>query len=1000
VILSANPAGADALGTSVAQLAGAGISTFAVEPAQALMRLRSGLRGTAEPFVLRSRDGRRFSCEASPLDSDTVLLRLSGGPDAELRARNLLEASARLQTFTDADNAEMLAATARGSLDRMITSVGATWASVHVIDTSGANLELLAHVSAPTEYIDRVRLLPLSAPRPVTDALTQNTPMYLETVADFEARYPRLAAAHPSMVTFAKACLPLSVQGRVMGVLTLAFASGYRFDAAARAGLDAFALHCAQALDHARPSAAERAARELAEEQALARLERLHAFTGALAQAITPAEVAEVVVDLGLSAVSANAGGFWQVSQDGASVRLMRSVGSGVPRSEQLGELPLGVPGKMPVLDAIRSSTPVWIESARQMEERYPAFYAQMLQQGPCNTALACLPLLAQGRCVAGLTYRFDSPHWFTEHERAFLQLVSWYAAQAFERARLYASEKLAREAAVASQRRAEFLANAGNLLMSSLDHRSTLAGLAKAAVPSVADWCVVELAGSMTPVAAHTDPSKVATVLALREYRRRITSSVTGIDTVMKSGQPIVFREITRPMLDQFAPDPEYLQFALEVGVTSAMVVPIVARGRVLGTILLVSSDPARLYGDQDLAMAEELARRAGLAVDNALLYSEAREADQRKDEFLAMLGHELRNPIAPLRAALDLMSLQDSTAFEHERTVMQRQVEHLTGLVDDLLDVSRITRGKIELRKVHVDVARVITSAVEIASPALEHRAHQLAVIPGSGLSVLADPARMSQAIANLLTNAAKFTEPGGRIYITAERAGDSVVIAVKDSGIGIAKDMLQQIFDPFFQGTGARESSHGGLGLGLAIVASLVKLHGGTVTAHSDGIGHGSEFVIRLALAKEPAANAPRAVVPAHNATNTAPALRVLIVDDNDDAASAIAAVLRFLGCSVQVAADGPSALASLPAAAPDLALLDIGLPVMDGYELVRRLRALPTYADTYFVAITGYGQDADRRNALEAGFEDHVVKPIGLARLRELIAHCRERARTRA
>jgi CheY-like chemotaxis protein len=344
--------------------------------------------------------------------------------------------------------------------------------------------------------------------------------------------------------------------------------------------------------------------------------------------------------------------------------------------------------------------------------------------------------------------------------------------------------------------------------------------------------------------------------------------------------------------------------------------------------------------------------------------------------------------------------MSLQDSTAFTHERTVMERQVEHLTGLVDDLLDVSRITRGKIELRKVHVDIARVMTGAIEIASPALEQRAHQLAVIPGSGLTVLADPARLSQAIANLLTNAAKFTEPGGRIYVTAEREGDSVVIAVKDSGIGIAKDMLQQIFDPFFQTAAARERSQGGLGLGLAIVASLVKLHGGSVTAHSDGIGKGSEFAIRLALAEAPAASAPPAAAPANTATNAAHALRVLLVDDNDDAASAIAAVLRFLGCSVQVAADGPSALALMPDAAPDLALLDIGLPVMDGNELAGRLRALDAYAGTYFVAITGYGQEADRKRALAAGFADHVVKPIGLAKLRELIARCHERARTRA
>jgi signal transduction histidine kinase/ActR/RegA family two-component response regulator len=677
---------------------------------------------------------------------------------------------------------------------------------------------------------------------------------------------------------------------------------------------------------------------------------------------------------------------------------MVRGVGSGGPRGEQLGELPLAVPGKMPILDAIRGGTPVWIESARQMEERYPDFYAQMTQNGPCETALACLPLLAHGRCVAGLTYRFDGPHWFMEDERAFLQLLSWYAAQAFERAWLYASEKGAREAAVASQRRAEFLANAGNILMSSLDYRATLASVAKAAVPSVADWCIVELVCTPEPFAVHADPSKVATVLELREYRRVMTGASTDIDAVLKSGKPMCLREVTRAMLEQRAPDPHYQRLADEVGVASVMIIPIAARGRVLGVILLVSASPTRLYDDEDLAMAEELARVSGLAVDNALLYTKARDADLRKDEFLAMLGHELRNPIAPIRAALDLMSLQDSSAFERERAVMERQVEHLVGLVDDLLDVSRITRGKIELRKVHVDIARVIASAVEMASPALEQRAHQLAVVRGSGLSVLADPARMSQVIANLLTNAAKFTEPRGRIELSAAREGDTVVIRVKDSGIGIAKDMLPRIFDPFFQSANARERSQGGLGLGLAIVASLVNLHGGTVTAHSEGIGMGSEFVIRLPLATGVAANEPRVAAASNTESMATDSLRVLIVDDNDDAASAIASVLRWLGCTVQVAHDGPSALALLPGAEPDLAILDIGLPVMDGYELGRQLRALGVGA--YLVAVTGYGQEADRKRALEAGFEDHIVKPVGLPKLRELVAHCNQRARDRA
>ena len=457
-----------------------------------------------------------------------------------------------------------------------------------------------------------------------------------------------------------------------------------------------------------------------------------------------------------------------------------------------------------------------------------------------------------------------------------------------------------------------------------------------------------------------------------------------------MASGKALCHREITRGMLERaFPDDAEYSRLCAEAGAASAMVVPIVVRSRILGAILLVSAKPTRLYDEDDLAMAEELGRRAGIAVDNARLYSEAREADRRKDEFLARLGHELRNPLAPIRTALDLMNLEDAGPFAHERTIIERQVEHLVGLVDDLLDVSRITRGKIELRKAHVDIAGVIASAVEMASPALEQRAHQLVLDPGAGLTVLVDPRRMSQVIANLLTNAAKFTEARGRIELSAARDGDEVVVRVKDSGVGITKDMLPRIFDPFVQGAHARERAQGGLGLGLSIVASLVNLHGGSVTANSGGAGQGSEFVIRLQFAAEPVANDQTILASAKADHPALRVLRVLVVDDNGDAASALGDVLRLLGCTVQIAGDGPSALAMVAGFEPELALLDIGLPVMDGYDLARRLRALGAFAGVYLVALTGYGQEMDRERALGAGFDDHIVKPVDLAKLRELI-----------
>jgi signal transduction histidine kinase len=433
----------------------------------------------------------------------------------------------------------------------------------------------------------------------------------------------------------------------------------------------------------------------------------------------------------------------------------------------------------------------------------------------------------------------------------------------------------------------------------------------------------------------------------------------------------------------------------------------PVVTRkGEVMGGLFFGHSQPGRFTGQHERVLVG-LAPLAAVALENARLYKtsraseekaqhaveQANEADRRKDEFLAMLGHELRNPLAPIVTALHLMRTQGSEVLAHERSVIERQVGHLSRLVDDLLDVSRITRGKIELKRQPVEMAEVVRKAVEIASPLLEERSHHLTLdVPGEGLPVDGDPVRLAQVVANLLNNAAKYTEARGRISLSTRREGAEVVVRVRDNGIGIEPGLLPRLFHLFTQGKRSLDRSQGGLGLGLTLVKSLVEMHGGSVSAESDGPGKGSEFIVRLPALESPARAAPfRPPPPA--AERKRRAQRILVVDDNPDAADTLAEALRLEGHEVRVALDGPGALAVAPAFKPHCALLDIGLPVMDGYELAGRLRSHPALQGIRLIAVSGYGQSTDRRRSLDAGFVEHLVKPVELEVILQAVGESR-------
>lgn len=376
---------------------------------------------------------------------------------------------------------------------------------------------------------------------------------------------------------------------------------------------------------------------------------------------------------------------------------------------------------------------------------------------------------------------------------------------------------------------------------------------------------------------------------------------------------------------------------------------------------------------------------------IETALATSEEqlREANRRKDEFLAMLAHELRNPLSAISSAVQVARksvLDEPLAWSTE--VIERQSKHLTRLIDDLLDVSRITQGKIQLRNEVVHIGPILNSAVEVVRPLMEERKHELNVSfrPGP-LRVHADPVRLEQIGVNLLTNAAKYTTTGGRIWLTAEQMGDDIVIRVRDSGVGIPPEKLTQIFDLFVQDDRSLARSEGGLGIGLTLVKSLVEMQQGTISASSDGRGKGSEFTVRLPAVT----SATGETAKAKPAIGTGgPASRILIVDDNADTAKGLARLLRLLGHDIRTANDGPEAIAVVQSYRPDIVLLDIGLPGMDGYEVARRLRNDETGSDCVIVAISGYGQEDDRRRGREAGFDFHLVKPVDPDALLTLLA----------
>ncbi len=613
---------------------------------------------------------------------------------------------------------------------------------------------------------------------------------------------------------------------------------------------------------------------------------------------------------------------------------------------------------------------------------------------------------MAKGYALGAVDYMLSPvmPEMLRSKVKVFVELHTMQRRvrrQAAERIAL-ATAEAARLAAEESTRRSSYLSQASRVLSGSLDTGVGMCNLLRLVVPELTHRATLVLlgdGGGQLGPAMTCEEGAPGEAPSIREHELEELQAAErdGIRQALATGE--------RVTLAQAAGQPASPGRTLPQLAPSDNVVPLVNGERCLGALLVKSGGSA-----QDWATLDELANRAAIAFENARLYrslqaeieerrraeSRLQDSNRRKDEFLAMLSHELRNPLAPIRNAVHIIrrSAPAHPQLKWAMDVTERQVNHLTRLVEELLDVARISQGKVVLKLETVDLVTAIAHAVETALPVIEARRIVLSqALPGRPVKLQGDAARLSQVIANLLHNAAKYTQEGGAVHLALEVQGDSAVVTVRDNGMGIEAELLPHVFDLFEQGKRSLDRAQGGLGVGLTLVQRLVQLHQGRVEVHSAGAGQGAEFRITLPCpAVAPAA--AKAPVPDGPAVPARPCRRVLVVDDNNDAAQTTAAFLELSGHEVRSAGEGAQALDLAAEFSPQVVVLDIGLPVMDGYEVARRLRRLPQTQDAVLIALTGYGQQADRQMAVDAGFDLHLVKPVDPDALARLVAGKRE------
>jgi PAS domain S-box-containing protein len=768
-----------------------------------------------------------------------------------------------------------------------------------------------------------------AAPTPATHAFESREVQWLDDAASFAGRYPHLRPLAPGEIV---AALPLLVSDRLLGIAAFVLApdAGTREE---RALVESLADHTAQALDRA---------------MAYARELKAHASLSTTLRSIGDAVIA---------------------TDTSGAITLMNPVAealTGWPEAEARGQ-------SLTTVFRIANE-----ETRKPLENPVERVLAHGVISGLANHTVL---LARDGREIP------------IDDSAAPIRAASG----AIEGAILVfrdVSEKKQGEA------RRQFLVDATATLAESLDYEATLAKVAQLSVPRLADWCAVDLAqaGDPTPkrvAVAHVDPRKVELAKELSVKYPSDPEAPRGVAHVLRTGKPQLYAEIPDELLVSVCVDEEHLRITRELGLRSAMTVPLVANQYILGALSFVSADGARLYGEEDLAFAQELAHRCAIAIDNARRYASEQEArksaevaTRAKDEFLAVVSHELRTP---LNAILGWAKMMRGSSPNEERLAkaletIERNSLAMAQLIEDLLDMSRVISGQMRLDLQRVDVGTVIGAAVDSVRHEAEAKNVTLQQFSDRNRAfAAADPTRLQQIVWNLLSNAVKFTPSGGQVQVSARAEGGWIEISVMDTGRGIAPRFLPYVFEPFRQQDGSYRRVHGGLGLGLAIARQLVELHGGQITAFSEGEGYGATFTVQLPAAIEPEVAGP----PSERATASRSAplpqlagLHVLVVDDAPDARALVSHLLTDCGCTVSTAASVDEAMAAFRQQRPDILLSDVGMPGRDGYDLIREVRALSKDqgGEVPAAALTAYARGEDRRQLLQAGYSVHLPKPI--------------------
>ncbi|HEX4478996.1 MAG TPA: ATP-binding protein [Polyangiaceae bacterium] len=860
------------------------------------------------------------------------------------------ETRARLAMLTDLAVALSEART-RSDVAQVIVEHGARAAradtcTLYLLDESGMALELLGDRGVAPALLDKIRRISRTSGNPETfEMFEAQKTVWAENEADYAALYPRLATLKvegPRAKAFWS--IPLVVEGNSLGLLGMGFYQPRKFSSDERAFVETLARQSAQAL--------LRAARLESEDEAR------RWFTTTL-KSIGDAVIAtdpEGRVTF-MNQVAERLTGWTESEADGRHLDEVFRIFSEVT----------GAPVESPVEKVLREGTVVGLANHTVLRSRNGT-------DVPIDDSGA--PIRTETGNLAGVVLVFRD-----------VSLEKVHAS------------------------RREFLAKAGEALVSSLDYEATLSTVARLAVPILADWCSLEVVESDadTPrlaVVAHVDPSKVAFARDLRDRYPPDSKAPQGVPEVIRTGRPELYTEIPAALLEGAAQDAEHLRLIRELMLRSAMIVPLRTATRTFGAMTFVYAESGRRYTEDDLAFALDFARRAAMAIENAasvkelsdartregLLRHEAEVAGRAKDEFLAVVSHELRTPLtAILGWAVTLRNRKSADELERGLAVIERNARSQAKLIEDVLDVSRIISGKLSLNLAPTNVADAVAASIETVTPAAKAKDITVtSTVTTEALTITADPDRLQQIVWNLLSNAVKFTPKGGQVWLTSERQGSDVVIVVRDSGEGISAEALPLVFEPFHQADASTTRRHGGLGLGLAIVKQLVTAQGGTVTAESGGVGKGATFTVRiparsavppLAWTARPTAALETAAASTSGVTRL-DGLKLLVVDDEEDTLELMSRVLRDRGAEVHVAASAGEAIETFSSARPDVIVSDVGMPGMDGYALIRKIRSLSLESGgrTPAVALTAYARNEDVQRAFAAGYQMHLAKPV--------------------